>query len=133
MRSIKHNKFDHSGFLLQAPHYASFFKLKVTGYSKIKFFSSVQDFFVIYSCNFKSPSIRIFRFKFSQFVPFLHVFDGFWGFSIKKGTHCEILNLKNWRLVRLKVHVIKQKSLVLMGETLQINYIFEWPPVTLSL
>ena len=39
----------------------------------------------------------------------------FCGFLIKKGTNCEILNLNNRRLVRLKVHIIKQKSLVMMG------------------
>ena len=37
----------------------------------------------------------------------------------KKGTDCEILNQNNRRLGGLKVHVIQQYSLVLMGETLQ--------------
>ena len=49
--------------------------------------------------------------KFRNFVPFLHIFDRFCGFLNKKGKNCEILNLNNWRLVRLKVHVIQQKSL----------------------
>ena len=41
----------------------------------------------------------------------------------QKGNR-EILNLNNWRLRRLKVHVTK-KSLVLMVETLQKNEIFD--------
>ena len=36
----------------------------------------------------------------------LHIFERFCGFLIKKGTHCDILNLNNRRLMRLKVHVI---------------------------
>ena len=28
----------------------------------------------------------------------------------KKGTNCEVLNLNNWRLGRLKVHVTLQKN-----------------------
>ena len=66
----------------------------------VGFFPSVQDFFVCYKCTFKR-SLRLFRFKISQFVPFLHFFDRFCGFLIKQGTHCEILNLNNRRLVRL--------------------------------
>ena len=44
---------------------------------------------------------------------------------MQKGTNCEILNLNNRRLGLLKVHVIQQKSLVLMGKTLQKNLICE--------
>ena len=43
--------------------------------------------------------------KFHNLSPFLHIFNRFFGFLIKKGTHFEILNLNNWT-VRLKVHVI---------------------------
>ena len=43
----------------------------------------------------------LFRFKISQFVPFLHIFDTFCGFLIKKRSHFEILNLNNRRLVCL--------------------------------
>ena len=46
-------------------------------------------------------------------------FGGFLGVLMQKGTNCEILNLNNKRLWHLKVHVIQQKSPVLMGETLQ--------------
>ena len=51
----------------------------------------------------------------------MHIFDRFYGFLIKKGAYCEILNLINRRLVRLKVHIIYQKILALMGETLEKN------------
>ena len=37
------------------------------------------------------------------------------GFSCEKGQNISILNLNNRRLRRLKVHVINQKRLVLMG------------------
>ena len=48
--------------------------------------------------------------------PLLHISDRFCRFLFKKGTNCAILNLNNRRLRRLKVHVILQKSLVLMGK-----------------
>ena len=68
---------------------------------------SVQEFFVCQiTCTFKRLSPRLFWFKITQCVPFLHIFERFCGFLIKKGTHCEILNLNNRRLGRLKVHVI---------------------------
>ena len=35
--------------------------------------------------TFKRPSLRLFKFKISQFVPFLHFFDRFCGFLIQKG------------------------------------------------
>ena len=72
--------------------------------------------FCYITCTFKRPSLRLLRFKISQFVPFLHKFDRFCGVLIKKRAN---LNLSNRRLVRLKVHVMLQKSLVLMRETLQ--------------
>ena len=37
---------------------------------------------------------------------FLHIFDRFCGFLIKKGTNCGILNINNRWLMRLKVHVM---------------------------
>ena len=83
---------------------------KVTGHSKKIFVCPVSPFstrlFWTFSWTFKRTSLRLFRFKISQCVPFLHIFDWFCGFLIKKGTHCEILNLDNRRLVLLKVHVI---------------------------
>ena len=39
-------------------------------------------------------------------------------------TNYEILNLNNWRLVRLKLHVMYHKILVLMWKTLQIYFLF---------
>ena len=69
---------------------------------------STRLFFVI-SCTFKRPSLRLFRFKILQFVPTLHIFDRFCGFSIQKGTNCAISNISNRRLGRLKVHN-KKKS-----------------------
>ena len=32
---------------------------------------SVQDFYLFIKCNFKHPSLRLFRFQIDQFVPFL--------------------------------------------------------------
>ena len=89
---------------LAVPH------LKVTWSLKNLIFLSdfphqyLQDFFV--TCIFKRLSLRLFRFKISQFVPYLHIFDRFCGFLIKKGTNSEIFNLNNQRLVRFKVHVV---------------------------
>ena len=83
-------------------------KLKVPG-QKNYFFCRVSPIskrlFCYITYTFKRPSLRLFRFKISQSVPFLHIFDRFCGFLIKKGTKCEILNLNNRRLVRLKVHI----------------------------
>ena len=66
--------------------------------------------FCYITCTFKRSSLRLFRFKISQLVPFLHIFDGFCGFLIQRGTHCEIFNLNNRRLVRLKVRVNTKKK-----------------------
>ena len=56
---------------------------------------------------------------------------------MQKGQNLEILNQNNRRLERLKIHVISQKSHVLMGETLEIFFIFERPvtliPITVYL
>ena len=60
------------------------------------------------------PSVQYFFVKWTLFVPFLHIFDRFCGFLIQRGTNCAIFNINNWRLERLKIHVIFQKkSLVL--------------------
>ena len=64
---------------------------------------SVQDFFVIKQGLLNA---RVSGNLDLKFVPFLHIFDGFCGFLIQKGTNCEILNLNNRRLGRLKVHII---------------------------
>ena len=46
--------------------------------------------FVSYiTCTLKRPSLHFFRFKISKCFPFLHIFDRFRGFLIKKGT-CHI-------------------------------------------
>ena len=59
------------------------------------------------------PSVQYFFVKWTLFVPFLHIFDRFCGFLIQRGTNCAIFNLNNWRLERLKVHVIFQTKKVL--------------------
>ena len=51
-----------------------------------------------------------------------HVFS--YAYKPFQETNCEILYLNNRRLVRLKVHVTKQKSLLLMGEILQFFFFF---------
>ena len=83
---------------------------KMTGHSKIKLFCRVfpviTRLFCYITCTFKRPSLRLFWLQISQFVPFLHIFDKFCGFLIRKGTNCAILNINNRRLRRLKVHVI---------------------------
>ena len=79
---------------------------------------SAQDFLQYIKCTFKR-SLRLFRFKILKFVPFLIKNPQNISKICKKGTHSEILNLNNRRLMRLKVHVILQKSLVLTGKTLQ--------------
>ena len=73
--------------------------LKVTGHSK-KFVCCYITF------TFKRPSLQLFRFKCSQLIHFLRIFDSFCGLLIKEGTNSEILNLNNQRLMILKVHVI---------------------------
>ena len=73
--------------------------------------------------TFKRKSLRLFRFKISQSVPFLIKNQQNLPKICKKGTNCEILNLNNERLGRLKVHVIKQKSLTDGGNpTKKINF-----------
>ena len=76
------------------------------------------------TCTFKRPSLRLFRFKIWQFVPFFHRFCGF---LFKRGTNCEILNLNNRRLVLLKVYVKLQKVLYWLGKPILRIFIFEWP------
>ena len=65
--------------------------------------------------TFKRMSLRLFRFKISQFVPFWIKNPQNPLKICKNGTNCEILILCNRRLARLKVHVVEQKSLLLMG------------------
>ena len=48
------------------------------------------DFF----CMVLGMSLQLFKFKISQFVPFLHIFDRFRWFLIHKRTNCEIWNLE---------------------------------------
>ena len=80
---------------------------------------SVQDFFCYITLTFKRTSYL--DLKFHNLSPFWLEIPQNLSKIFKKGTNCEILYLINRRLGRLKVHVIKQKSLVLMGETLQQN------------
>ena len=93
----------------------------MTGHSKIDFFVgfplSVQDFFCL-----KLRSLRLFWFKISQFVPFLHVFDRFCGFVTKKGTNCEILHLNNPLTHAFKGNLTKKSCTD--GETLQKKWFF---------
>ena len=91
--------------------------LKVTGHSKIYFcrvfphWAWAQDFFA--TCTFRRTSFQSFRF--TQFVPFCIKNSQNLSEICKKGTNCEILNLKYRRLGSLKVHVkYPKKSLVLM-------------------
>ena len=83
--------------------------IKVTDHSKIKFFCRVSpistSFFCFITCTFKCTSLRLFRFKISQFVPFCKKKSVKSIENMQKGTNCENLNLKNRRLVRLKVHM----------------------------
>ena len=73
---------------------------------KLIFFCKVSPIrtrlFCFITCTFKRTSLRLFRFKITQCFPFLHIFVRFFGFLIKKGTNCEILNPNNRRLVRFK-------------------------------
>ena len=84
-------------------------KLKVTGHKKIKFFCRVftsrQDFFHI-TCTFKRASLRILDLKFHKVSPFLIKNPQNLSKIFQKRTHCEILNLNNQILGRLKVNVI---------------------------
>ena len=110
--------------------------LNVTGHSIFFWGGGVSPIstrlFCYITCSFKRTSLRLFRFEIAQFFPFWIENPQNLSEMCKKGSNCQILNQNNRRLGRLKVHVIKQQSLVLMGETLQKNLIFEWP-VTLSL
>ena len=87
----------------------TFSLLFLTGHSKIKFFCRVSPIqyrtFCYVTCTFKRTSLRLFRFKISQFVPFLHICYRFWGFLIQNGTNDETWNLNNRRLVCF-VHVM---------------------------
>ena len=91
------------------------------GHSKIHFHPSVQDFFAIKNVSLNARVSGYLDFKFNNLSPF----GGFLGVFMQKGANCEVLNLNNRRLGRLKIPVILQKSLLLMGETLQKNLIFE--------
>ena len=74
---------------------------------KIKFFCRVSPISTRPYLLNNEPLIARVSGYFIRFVPFLHIFDRF---LIEKGTIFAILNLNNWRLGRLKVHVIKQKK-----------------------
>ena len=104
----------------------------MTGHSNFVFFCMVSPIstrlFCYITCTFKC--LLLFIFEISQFVPFFHIFDRFCGFKIKKGTHCEVLNLNKRILVRLKVH-IKKKSRTDWGNPTK-NLNFKWP-VTLKI
>ena len=60
--------------------------------------------------TFKRPSLRLFRFKIAQFVPFWNINPQNLSKICKNGANCEILKQKNRRLGRLKVHVIEYKN-----------------------
>ena len=87
------------------------YHLKVTGHSKIEFFCRVSPISTRLFCyttfTFKRTSLWLFRSKISQLVPFWIKNPQNLSEICKKGTNCEILNLNNWRLGRLKVHVME--------------------------
>ena len=66
------------------------FSLKVTGHSKILFFCRVSTIsprlFCFITCTFKRPSLQLFRFKISNYVPFCIYIDRFCGFLSKGDT-----------------------------------------------
>ena len=69
----------------------AFVIFKVTGHSKIKFFGRVSPnisarLFCYITCIFKRPSLRIFWFKISQFVPFCMKTPK----NPQKGTNCDV-------------------------------------------
>ena len=104
---------------ISASEYAAWPFLKWLVTQKLNFVwvpPSVQAFFVIQHVPLNAWVSSYLDLEFHN--SFMHIFDRFCGFLIQKGTNCEILNLNNRRHGRLKVHVINQKSLVLMRKTL---------------
>ena len=100
------------------PPYPLDLNAAVTGHSKkfCRVFPISSRLFCYLTCIFKRPSLLLFRFKISHLSPY----GGFLGDFMQNGINCEILNLNNRRLGRLKIHKCYiKKSLVLMGETLQ--------------
>ena len=61
--------------------------------------------FCYITCTLKRSCLRLFRFRISQFVPFLIRNPQNLSKICKKGTNC-VLYQNNRRLLRLKVHVI---------------------------
>ena len=83
----------------------------MTGHSKIYFLGRVSPlstslFCLFIICTFKRPSLRLFRFKIDQFVPFCMKTPK----SLPKREKFINFKLSSRRLGRLKVHVINQKE-----------------------
>ena len=104
------------GILPLGPFYLKWLRLLKFFFCRVSPISA--RLFCYIACTCKRSSLRLFRFKFHNVTPFWFKIRKSIE-NIKKGTNCEILNLNNRRIGRLKVHFTKQKSFVLMGETLQ--------------
>ena len=93
---INHQKWSFQSLksVMSSFHKIYFYELKVTGHSKMLYFCRVSPIstrlFCYITCIFKRPSLQLFRFKISQFVPFRRIIRCFhtkreklWNFKSK--------------------------------------------------